>query len=97
MKMTKMTRRNGNGLTNIVDIANIILGIFITICAVFLLIDIKTYSKLFLIVFILGAVLNINMSVKYYKRNDMVRMLALSIFALILIILAVFSLLTVWI
>ena len=51
---------------------------------------------MFFVVFAAGTAMNINMAIKYYNRNDMARMIALAVFALILIALAVFSLVTVW-
>lgn len=93
----KVTRRNGSSFITVVDILNMIFGLIIIVCAVFLVVDMNEYAKLFLIVFVAGAAMNINMAVKYFKRNDLVRMLALSIFALLLICLAIFSLVTIWI
>lgn len=93
----KVTRRNGSGFITVVDILNMIFGLIIIVCAVFLVVDMNEYAKLFLIVFVAGAAMNINMAVKYFKRNDLVRMLAFSIFALLLICLAIFSLVTIWI
>ncbi len=92
----KMTRRNGSGFVTVVDVLNMIFGIIIIVCAVFLLVDMREYARMFFVVFAAGTAMNINMAIKYYNRNDMARMIALAVFALILIALAVFSLVTVW-
>lgn len=84
-------------VTDVFDIANIIIGMLIVICTVFLFVDLDENEKLFTIVFLLAAIMNGYMAVKYYRRVDVPRMAALSIFTLILLVLTVLSFLTLWI
>lgn len=92
----KSGRKSGT-ITNIIDIVNIVIGIFIVICAVFLFVDLKANEKLFTVVFFLATVMNMDMAFKYYKRADVPRTIALVVFALLLLALSVVSLLTLWV
>lgn len=80
--------KKGSRFINIVDIVNMVLGVIIIVCTVFLFVDISHHQKLFFIIFLLSAIMNICMGVKYYKRYDAPRTIALAAFALILLVLA---------
>lgn len=83
--------KKGSRFINIVDIVNMVLGVFIIVCTVFLFVDISHNQKLFFVIFLLSAIMNICMGVKYYKRYDAPRTIALAAFAIILLVLAVVS------
>ena len=83
--------KKGSKFINIVDIVNMVLGVIIIVCTVFLFVDITHNQKLFFVIFLLSAIMNICMGVKYYKRYDAPRTIALAAFAIILLVLAVVS------
>lgn len=83
--------KKGNRFINIVDIVNMVLAAIIIVCTVFLFVDITHNQKLFFLIFLLSAIMNICMAIKYYKRYDAPRTIALSAFAVILLVLAVVS------
>lgn len=87
--------KKGSRFINIVDIVNMVLGVVIIVCTVFLFVDIAHHQKLFFIIFLLSAIMNICMAVKYYKRYDAPRTIALAAFAIILMVLAVVSFISV--
>ena len=84
-------------IINVLDIVNIIIAMLIVVCTVFLFVDLKENEKLFTVVFLLATVMNVDMVVKYYKRVDIPRTVALSLFALLLLVLSVLSFVTLWI
>ncbi len=88
--------KRGNRLIYALDIANIIIGVVLVVLTVFLLVDISGHEKLFTIIFLLGMILNISMSVKYYQRSDVPRVIALIVFAVVLLALSVISFISVW-
>ena len=92
----KSGRRYGT-IANVLDIVNIIIAMLIVVCTVFLFVDLKENEKLFTVVFLLATVTNVDMAVKYYKRVDIPRTVALSLFALLLLVLSVLSFVTLWI
>lgn len=88
--------KKGNRFINIVDIFNMILGVIIIVCTVFLCVDISSHQKLFSVIFLLSAIMNICMGIKYYKRYDAPRTIALVLFGLILLVLAGVSFVSIW-
>ena len=85
-----------NRLIYALDIANIIISVILVALTVFLLVDISGHENLFTIIFLLGMILNVTMTVKYYKRSDVPRVIALIVFALILLALSVISFVSIW-
>lgn len=88
--------KKGSRFIGIVDIINTLLAGAIIICTVFLFVDIGKNEKLFFVIFLLSAILNICMAIKYFKRYDAPRTIALAAFAVILLILAAVSFISLW-
>lgn len=82
-------RRNINS-SGIYDTVNVILGIAILIVAAIIFIDKEKYDKLFAVEFMLVAAMNICMGIKYLKRQEIVKTIALflagAFFAVIMVI-----------
>lgn len=89
--------RKSDRIINIIDVANIVIGIVIVICTVFLFVDVTSNNKLFTVIFLLGMIMNICMAVKYYKRYDIPRVVAMCLFSVILLVLVVISIISIWI
>ncbi len=73
------------------EIFSVITGVLIIILTIIILIDKEKYAKLFSVTFLLAAAMNICMGVKYYKRQEFVRVFALIFAGLFFIVMSVIS------
>lgn len=79
-----------------VDVFDFILSVAIVVCGVMNILAPERNAKLFPIICIMGTLLNGTMSIKYYMRRDYVRAIALTVAAIILAFVAVFSFMLVY-
>lgn len=78
------------------DIINTILGILVVISTIFIFIDREKYEKFFVAVFLFAAAMNICMGLKYFKRNEILKMVALMLAGIFLIGMTVITFLAFW-
>ena len=88
-------RRNLNS-SGLYDMINIILGIGIIITSIVIFIDHVKYDKVFTVVFLLAAIMNLCMGIKYYHRREIAKMIALFIASIFLIIMTIISFIALW-
>ncbi len=89
-------RRRSLNSSGIYDTINIILGLGVIITAVVIFIDKVKYDKVFTIVFLLAAIMNICMGIKYYHRREIVKMIALFCAGIFLLIMMIISFIALW-
>ncbi len=89
-------KRSLNNSSILYDGINFVLGLGIIICAFLIFVDIKEYEKLFTLVFFMSGTMNLVMGIKYFKRRE--RLKAISLFAavMILYVVAVISMIALW-
>ncbi len=89
-------RRSYKKSGSIMKIFNLILSIAIIICGVVNIANPKGNAKLFPIICLMGAILNGTMCVKYYRRKDFARAIALTIAAIVLAVFSVVTFIALW-
>lgn len=89
-------RRSLNS-SGIYDTINVILGIGIIISSIVVFIDHVKYNRVFTIVFLLAAIMNLCMGVKYYHRREIAKTIALIIAGVFLIAMMIISFMALWI
>ncbi len=90
------SRRSMRKLSSVMDIANTIIGIAILACGVLILIDIKGNAGFFPIVFMLAAVMNGIMGMKYHMRREIARAIGLFLATAFLFVLSVLGIFGIW-
>lgn len=75
--------------SGIYDVINVILGLIIIVIAVVIFIDKEKYSNLFAIEFLFAAGMNICMSLKYYQRQEVIKVIVGVLAVIFFIIMAV--------
>lgn len=75
----------------IIDKINIVLGVCIILCGIFLIVNVKKYDFMFPVIFQLGAIMNILLAFKSHKMADNGRMVVLAIGAVLLIVLSIIA------
>lgn len=93
---TERRIRNGNSLGNILDIINFILGAMVIIFTFVIFLNYKKYDNLFAVVFLLAALMNICMGIKYFKRHEMIKFAALLIAGIFLMSMTIISFMAFW-
>ena len=86
-------RANSSGAYDIIDT---ILGVLVVIFTVFIFIDKEKYEKFFVAVFFFAAAMNFCMGLKYMKRSEPVKTVALMLAAVFLICMTVVTFLAFW-
>ena len=89
-------RRRRLNSSGIYDMINFILGISIIITALLLFVDRVKYEKLFTVVFLFAAALNMCMGIKYYHRHEIAKIVALGIASIFFIIMMIISFVALW-
>lgn len=89
-------RRRGLNSSGVYDMINFILGICIIITAIFLFADRMKYEKLFTVVFLFAAALNMCMGIKYFHRHEIAKTAALGIAGIFFIIMMIISFMALW-
>ena len=82
-------------LGRVVDITNILLSVVVLTCAVFVAIDREKNILLFPVIFLCTGLINLALAIKYHKRNEMMRFIALVLACIIFIVFGILSLLVV--
>lgn len=88
-------RRNANK-SGIYDTINVILGLCVIMSTIIIFIDSDKYEKFFTAVFIFAASMNICMGIKYFKRNEILKTIALMIAGVFLIGMTVLTVFAFW-
>lgn len=97
-KSTRNERRvrNINPVGNVLDIINLILGIMVIIFLFIIVINFKKNEKMFAPAFLSASIMNICMGIKYYKRHEIIKMIALMIAGIFLMVMTVISFMAFW-
>lgn len=82
-------------LGRVIDVTNIILSVIVLTSAVFVAIDREKNMLLFPVIFLSTGLINLALAIKYYKRNEMVRFIALVLACIVFIVFGVLSFLIV--
>lgn len=96
--ISSVDRRRSNLLatSGFYDMNNFILGIGIIVFSILIFVDHNKYAKLFALVFLLAGMLNFVMGVKYFKRSEIAKTIALFIASVFLIVMTVISFIALW-
>lgn len=86
-------RANSSGVYDIIDT---ILGVLVVLFTVFILIDKEKYEKFFVAVFFFAATMNFCMGLKFFKRSDLPKVVALMLATLFLLGMTVVTFLAFW-
>ena len=78
-------------LGRVVDITNIMLSVVVLTCAVFVAIDREKNILLFPVIFLCTGLINLALAIKYYKRREMIRFIALVLATLAFIGFGIFT------
>lgn len=89
-------RRNLNS-SGLYDTVNVFLGIAILIVAIFIFIDKEKYDKMFAVEFFMVSAMNICMGIKYFKRQEITKTIALFAAGIFFAIIMVISFIALWI
>lgn len=89
-------KRNINAAGGFYDTINFIFGIGVIVSALVLFIDHVKYEKLYTAVFLMAALMNFCMGIKYFKRSEMLKMAALMIAGIFLMAMTVITLRAFW-
>lgn len=89
-------RRRGIHSSGIYDTINFVLGIVIILTALFIFIDRAKYEKLFTVVFLLAAAMNMCMGIKYYHRKELAKIIALVLASIFFIGMMIISFVALW-
>ena len=82
-------------LGRVIDVTNIILSVIVLTSAVFVAIDREKNILLFPVIFLCTGLINLALAIKYHKRNEMMRVIALVLACIIFIVFGILSLLVV--
>lgn len=93
---TERRKRNLNATGGFYDTINFILGIGVIASALVIFIDHVKYDKFFTVVFLLSSLMNFCMGFKYFKRHEMLKMIALMIAGVFLMAMMVITLIALW-
>lgn len=93
---TERRRRSLNTSSILYDIINGILGVGVIICTFFILINVSKYEKLFPIAFLLAGTMNFIMGIKYVKRHEVIRTIALFLATVVLYVVGGVTLVGLW-
>lgn len=88
--------RNVNSVGNALDIINLILGILVIIFTFIIVINLKKNEKMFAPAFLSASLMNICMGIKYYKRHEIIKPIALMIAGIFLMVMTVISFMAFW-
>ena len=88
-------RRRGTS-SGVYDITNTILGIFVVLFTLLVFVEREKYEKFFVAVFFFAAAMNVCMGVKYLKRNEIIKTIALMLSGVFLLGMTVVSFLAFW-
>lgn len=82
-------------LGRVIDVTNIILSVIVLTSAVFVAIDREKNILLFPVIFLCTGLINLALAIKYHKRNEMMRFIALVLACIIFIVFGILSILVV--
>lgn len=88
--------RNVNSFGNFLDIINLILGILVIIFTIIIMVNYKKNENMFAPAFLSASLMNICMGIKYYKRNEIIKPIALLIAGIFLMVMTVISFMAFW-
>ena len=89
-------RRRSINKSGVYDTINFILGLCTIISTFVIFIDRVKYQKFFTAVFLFAAAMNICMGIKYFKRNEILKTLALMVAGLFLLGMTVLTFFAFW-
>ena len=93
---TERRRRSLNTSSLLYDAINALLGIGVIVCTFFILMNVSKHEKLFPIAFLLAGTMNLVMGIKYLKRHEMIRTIALFLATLVLYAVGGITLIGLW-
>ena len=88
--------RNANSVGNLLDIINLILGVLVIIFTFIIMINFKKNENMFAFAFLSAALMNICMGIKYYKRHEIIKFIALMLAGIFMIVMTVISFKAFW-
>ena len=96
-RSVRVDRRKRNlNASGVYDTINFILGIGVIVSSIVIFIDYNKYDKVFMIAFLLASLMNFCMGMKYFKRSEMVKAIALFLAGIFLMAMTVLSFLVLW-
>lgn len=93
---TERRRRSLNTSAILYDIINAVLGFAVIVCTFFIVMNVFKYEKLFPVAFILAGTMNLIMGIKYVKRHEVIRTIALFVATGILYVFGGVTLVALW-
>ncbi len=89
-------RRRSVNKSGVYDVINFILGLCIIISTFVIFTDRVKYEKVFTAVFLFAAAMNICMGVKYFKRDEKLKAIVLTLAGIFLVAMTVLTLFAFW-
>ena len=93
---TERRRRALNTSAILYDVMNAILGLAVIVCTFFIVMNVSKHEKLFPIAFLLAGTMNLVMGMKYVKRHEVVRTIALFLATVILYVFSGVTFVALW-